>query len=207
MYFFQKDEAMHWFKRFMDVLVSLLALIILCPIFLLIAVLIKLTSKGQIFYRWKVVGLNYRFFTGYKFRTMISNADEVKATILHKNEMTGPVFKCNDDPRVTRVGSFLRKYSLDELPQLWSVLKGDMSLVGPHPPLQTEFEKFENWQKRKLSVKPGITCFWQIKGRHKIRNFNNWVKMDLYYIDNWSLWLDFKILIKTVIVVFKGTGV
>jgi len=201
-----KKEWQLFVKRTGDILLSSVALFILSPILLLIALLIKLTSQGPVFYRWKVVGLNKKPFTGYKFRTMVENADEIKKKLLAKNEMNGPVFKIKDDPRVTRIGRFLRKYSLDELPQLWSVLKGDMSMVGPHPPLQTELYRFEDWHRRKLSVKPGITCLWQINGRSNIRDFDKWVKMDLEYIDNWSLWLDFKILLKTIPAVLLGRG-
>ena len=137
---------------------------------------------------------------------MVKNADEIKKKLLEENEMTGPVFKMTNDPRILPIGRFLRKYSLDELPQLFSVLKGDLSLVGPRPPLEYEFKEFELWQRRKLSVKPGLTCLWQVSGRSDISNFNDWVKLDLQYIDNWSLLLDFKILLKTIPVVFLGKG-
>jgi lipopolysaccharide/colanic/teichoic acid biosynthesis glycosyltransferase len=137
---------------------------------------------------------------------MVVNADEMKEKLMHLNEMKGVVFKIKNDPRITKVGKFLRKYSLDELPQLWSVLKGDMSLVGPRQALPKELVKYESWHRRKLSIKPGLTCLWQADGRNKINDFNEWVRMDLQYIDNWSLWLDFKILLKTVWVVLKGTG-
>src|SRR5207244_11951927 len=139
-----------------------------------------------------------RFFTGYKFRTMVPNAETLQADLAHRNEMRGPVFKMRDDPRVTRVGRILRRYSLDELPQLWSVLKGDMSLVGPRPPLQTEWARFSEWQRRKLSVTPGITCLWQIRGRNTICDFDEWVRLDIEYIEKWSLWLDLQILARTV---------
>jgi len=137
---------------------------------------------------------------------MAANADETKPQLATLNEMRGPVFKMGNDPRITRLGRFLRKYSIDELPQLWSVLKGDMSLVGPRPAGPHEWEKYEPWQRRKLSVTPGITCLWQVSGRNKINDFNEWVKLDLEYIDNWSLWLDLKILLRTVVVVLRGTG-
>lgn len=143
---------------------------------------------------------------GYKFRSMVRDADELKPTLEPYNEMNGPAFKMQKDPRVTPIGRFLRKYSLDELPQLWSVLIGDMSLVGPRPPARSEFEQFEPWQRRKLSVKPGITCLWQINGRNQIRDFAEWARLDLEYIDNRSLWLDIKILVRTALVVLRGTG-
>jgi exopolysaccharide biosynthesis polyprenyl glycosylphosphotransferase len=193
-------------KRFVDIVSSLTLLVIFFPLMVIIAILIKITSRGPVFYRWQVVGLNKKRFTGYKFRTMVQNADELKKQLLDRNEMNGVVFKIKKDPRVTLIGHFLRKFSLDELPQLWSVLRGDMSLVGPRPPLVSELEQFESWHRRKLSVKPGMTCLWQISGRSKIRDFNDWVRLDLEYIDNWSLWLDFKILLKTIPVVLLGRG-
>jgi exopolysaccharide biosynthesis polyprenyl glycosylphosphotransferase len=196
-----------FFKRCIDVAGSLFGLTLLSPLFLVIAAAIKLTSPGPVFYRWKVVGLHKRSIVSYKFRTMVQNADELKKSLMAQNEMDGCVFKMKDDPRVTRLGKFLRKYSLDELPQLWSVLKGDLSLVGPRPPLQSETAGFEDWHWRKLSVKPGLTCLWQINGRNAINNFDHWVKLDLQYIDNWSLWLDVKILLKTIPAVLRGSGV
>jgi len=164
------------------------------------------TSAGPAFYQWRVVGFNKRPFKSWKFRTMLENADELKSKLWDKNEMQGPVFKMRDDPRITRVGRILRRFSLDELPQLYSVLKGDMSLVGPRPPLIGEVNRFESWQRRKLSLKPGLTCLWQVSGRNEIRDFNDWAKLDLEYIDNWSLWLDLKIFFKTVYVVLSGSG-
>jgi len=193
-------------KRALDVLVSALFLLLLSPLFLILGLLVKLTSRGPIIYRWKVVGRNGRPFVGYKFRSMVANADELKAKLEDRNEMTGPVFKLVNDPRITRVGSWMRRYSLDELPQLYSVLKGDMSLVGPRPPLVTEYARFNEYQKQKLAVKPGITCLWQISGRNELSDFDDWVGLDLSYIRRWSLWLDFKILLKTLTVVFSGSG-
>jgi exopolysaccharide biosynthesis polyprenyl glycosylphosphotransferase len=196
-----------FFKRILDILISLILLILISPILALISLAIKITTpKLPVFYPWQVVGQNGVEFTGYKFTTMFPDADLRREELNGKNEMTGPVFKIKDDPRVTTLGKFLRKFSLNELPQLWSVLKGDMSLVGPRPAFRHELERYEFWHKRKLSIKPGITCFWQIRGRNKISKFDDWVKMDLEYIDNWSLWLDFKILFRTVWVVFRGTG-
>jgi len=201
------DSDALFFKRLLDILVSAMLLVVLSPLFLLIAAVIKITDrKSDVFYRWKVVGRNGVRFTGYKFTTMYSDADERRKELLDKNEMTGPVFKIKDDPRVTPVGRILRKFSLNELPQLWSVLKGDMSLVGPRPAFPHELEGYGFWHKRKLSIRPGITCLWQVRGRNKISNFDDWVKMDLEYIDNWSLWLDFKILVRTAWAVVAGTG-
>jgi len=193
-------------KRWADLFVAGCGLFILSPLFLLIAFLVKTTSKGPIFYPWNVIGRGGRPFRGYKFRTMLQNADDLKAQLLHQNEMNGPVFKMKNDPRITPVGKVLRKYSIDELPQLWSVLKGDMSLVGPRPAGPHEWDKYEPWQRRRLSLTPGITCLWQVNGRNRISDFDEWVKLDLYYIDNWSLWLDIKILCRTVLVVLRGTG-
>jgi exopolysaccharide biosynthesis polyprenyl glycosylphosphotransferase len=200
------NEVALLLKRLIDILVSAVLLIVLWPLFLVIAVLIRLTSEGPVFYRWKVVGQNNRDFVGYKFRTMVDNADELKASLLAQNEMKGPAFKMKNDPRVTRIGRWLRKYSLDELPQLVSVLKGDMSLVGPRPPNRNELERFEFWQRRKISFRPGMTCLWQVNGRNRIRDFEHWCKLDLDYIDNWSLLLDLKILIRTTWVVIRGSG-
>ena len=170
-------------------------------------VMIKISSEGDIFYVWNVIGKNGKPFIGYKFRTMVENADQIKKDLILSNEMTGPVFKMKSDPRITEFGKLLRKYSIDEIPQLWSVLKGDMSLVGPRPAGPEEWTHYKKWQKRKLSVIPGMTCLWQVNGRNEIHNFDDWVKMDLEYIDNWSHWLDIKVLLKTIPAVFKGTGV
>jgi exopolysaccharide biosynthesis polyprenyl glycosylphosphotransferase len=193
-------------KRAMDIAFSGIMLLLLMPLLTVLAILIKLDDGGPIFYRWKVAGEAKRKFTGYKFRTMVVNADAIKEKLMDQNEMTGVVFKMKDDPRITRIGRFLRKYSLDELPQLWSVFKGDMSIVGPRPPLEGELMRFESWQRRKLSVKPGLTCLWQVSGRSTITDFDEWVRLDLAYIDNWSLWLDFKILMKTIPAVLSGRG-
>ncbi len=193
-------------KRLLDIVISALLLVLLSPLFLVIALAIKLTSPGPVFYEWRVMGLNKQPFTSWKFRTMVPNADRLKEQLLAYNEMKGPVFKMKDDPRVTPIGRILRKFSLDELPQLYSVLKGDMSLVGPRPPLVTEVYRFENWQRRKLSIRPGLTCLWQVNGRSEITDFDEWARLDLEYIDHWSLALDFKILLKTIPVVLLGRG-
>ncbi len=194
-------------KRLMDVAVSGFLLLALSPLFLIVVLLIKATSKGPVLYRWDVVGLNKRPFRSWKFRTMIANADLMKDALMDRNEMQGPAFKIRDDPRITKIGKFLRKYSLDELPQLWSVFKGDMSLVGPRPSYSDELARFDSWQRRKLSVKPGLTCLWQVQGRNRIVDFDTWVRLDLEYIESWSLGLDLKILLKTIPAVFKGTGI
>jgi len=193
-------------KRFLDIVTSVLSLVLLAPVFVVLGVMVKLTSLGPVFYRWKVVGKNGSPFTGYKFRSMVMDADELKAKLKDQNEMTGPVFKIAKDPRITPVGAWMRRYSLDELPQLYSVLKGDMSLVGPRPPLVTEYEQFTKYQKQKLAVKPGITCLWQVSGRNDINDFDQWVRLDLEYIRNWSLHQDLQILLRTVGAVFSGSG-
>ena len=193
-------------KRSFDLVGASLVLFILSPVFLIVGLLVKLTSPGPVFYPWNVIGRGGRPFRGFKFRTMVQNADELKTQLLRENEMNGPVFKMKNDPRITPVGRILRKYSIDELPQLWSVLRGDMSLVGPRPAFAAEYEKYEEWQRRRLSVTPGITCLWQVNGRNQIKDFDEWVRLDLEYIDHWSLWLDMRILFQTAIVVLRGTG-
>jgi exopolysaccharide biosynthesis polyprenyl glycosylphosphotransferase len=201
------DEDILFVKRLIDIVVSATLLILLTPLCLLIALAIKLTTPTlAVFYPWQVIGLNGRPFTGYKFTTMVADADDRKSTLMSRNEMQGPVFKIKGDPRITPLGHFLRKYSLNELPQLWSVLKGDMSLVGPRPAFRHELERYELWHKRKLTFKPGITCLWQVSGRNRITNFDEWVRLDLEYIDRWSLWLDLKILGRTVWAVVSGSG-
>ena len=193
-------------KRALDMLFSAFLLLLTAPLVLVLGLLVKLTSPGPVFYRWKVVGQNGRPFVGYKIRSMVVNADELKPQLERRNEMTGPVFKIAGDPRITAVGSWMRRYSLDELPQLYSVVKGDMSLVGPRPPLHSEYERFTEYQKQKLAVKPGITCLWQIGGRNEVHDFNEWVRLDLEYIRRWSLWLDVQILLKTLGAVWSGSG-
>jgi len=193
-------------KRLIDVLGAGVGLVLLAPILGVIALLVLIDSGRPVFYPWRVVGRGGRYFTGYKFRTMVPNAEVLQRDLAAHNLMSGPVFKMAADPRVTRIGRVLRRYSLDELPQLWSVLKGDMSLVGPRPPLQSEWIQFEPWQRRKLAVTPGITCLWQVSGRADIRNFDEWVRLDLRYIDEWSLLLDGEILLKTVAAVFGRRG-
>jgi exopolysaccharide biosynthesis polyprenyl glycosylphosphotransferase len=194
-------------KQLMDSVGSFLLLVSFSWLFALIALLIKWTSPGPVFFRQQRSGLNGRPFTLYKFRTMVTNAEQLKHELAAMNEMTGPVFKVSNDPRVTPIGKWLRKFSLDELPQLYNVLRGEMSLVGPRPLPVDEVKRFYDLaHRRRLSVKPGLTCLWQISGRNKISDFKEWVRLDLEYIDNWSLWLDLKILLQTVPVVLAGEG-
>jgi exopolysaccharide biosynthesis polyprenyl glycosylphosphotransferase len=195
-------------KHVIDFTGALLLLILTAPVlFLPIAIFIKLTSPGPVFFRQQRSGQNGAPFTLYKFRTMVTNAEQLKDELASMNEMTGPVFKVTNDPRVTSFGKFLRKWSLDELPQLFNVLRGEMSLVGPRPLPVDEVKRFNDLShRRRLSVKPGLTCLWQIKGRNQISDFKDWVRLDLEYIDNWSLWLDIKILLLTLPAVLRGTG-
>jgi exopolysaccharide biosynthesis polyprenyl glycosylphosphotransferase len=192
-------------KRVIDLVGAIVGIVILSPFALLIAALIRFESRGPVLFVQKRCSMNGRIFPMLKFRTMVENAEDLKHELLPKNEQDGPVFKMKTDPRVTRFGRFLRKSSLDELPQLVNVLLGHMSLVGPRPPIPSEVEKYEPWQRRRLSMRPGLTCIWQISGRNEV-GFEKWMAMDLEYIDNWSLWLDFKILLKTIPVVLSGRG-
>lgn len=169
-------------------------------------ILIKLDSPGPVFFIQKRVGYNKRLFKAYKFRTMIKGAEKQQSKLEQLNEMSGPVFKIKNDPRITKIGRIMRKTSIDELPQLFNVLKGDMSLIGPRPLPVRDYERFEEeWHKRRFSIRPGLTCLWQINGRNGM-SFDKWVELDMEYIDNWSLLLDLKILIKTIPAVFKGSG-
>lgn len=192
-------------KSLMGYIISFVILIMISPVMLAIAVAIKLDDGGPIFFRQQRIGLYGRRFPCLKFRTMVTNAEELKARLMAHNEQEGPVFKIKKDPRVTRVGSFLRKTSLDELPQFINVLRGEMSVVGPRPPVPSEVKQYERWQRRRLSMKPGITCIWQVSGRNNIP-FDQWMKMDMQYIDTWSLKLDFMLFIKTIKVMITGDG-
>ena len=193
-------------KKIMDLSLSLFLVIILAPLLLGISIMIKLTSPGPIVFSQTRVGLRGRLFSLYKFRTMVVDAEMLKKQLESENEADGPVFKIKDDPRVTTIGKFLRKSGLDELPQLFNILKGEMSLIGPRPPLPEETKAYKRWQLRRLSVKPGLSCFWQIKPDRNSIKFEKWMEMDLAYIDNWSLRLDFIILLKTILTVFQRTG-
>jgi len=193
-------------KRALDTFVSTILLIVFSPLFLVVTILIKATSPGLILFIQKRVGLNKRIFSLYKFRTMVPDAEEQMKEIEYLNEVDGPVFKIRDDPRVTPVGNFLRKTSIDELPQLLNVLKGDMSLVGPRPLPVRDYSGFnKDWHRRRFSIRPGITCLWQVNGRSNI-SFEKWMELDMEYIDRWSLWLDIKILAKTAFAVLRMSG-
>ncbi len=192
-------------KETVDRLVAGIGLIAISPLLALTAIAVKMTSKGPALFKQTRLGQNGAPFGVYKFRTMCVDAESKKKTLQQKNEMSGPMFKIKADPRITPLGKILRKYSVDELPQLINVLKGEMSLVGPRPALPKEVAKFSPWQRRKLAVKPGLTCIWQVSGRNNI-DFEDWMKLDLEYIDNWSLWLDAKIIARTAPTVLKGTG-
>ncbi len=192
-------------KRIFDFVCVFLALILLSPVYLLIALAIKIDSRGPVFFTQRRVGKDGRLFRLYKFRSMVRNADSLKKTLAAQNEIDGPAFKMKNDPRVTRVGRFIRKTSLDELPQLWNVLRGDMSLVGPRPALPDEVAQWESWQYQRLSVEQGCTCIWQVSGRSNT-NFEEWMRMDLEYVQSWSLVLDFSLIARTLLVMFTGRG-
>jgi exopolysaccharide biosynthesis polyprenyl glycosylphosphotransferase len=206
---FQSGPPDSWqliMKRLIDFLGSLVLLLVLAPVFALVMLMIRLETEGSIFFAQERIGLNKRRFRMLKFRTMVDGADRLQPMFEQLNEVDGPVFKIKKDPRITRVGKFLRRFSLDELPQLVNVLLGDMSLVGPRPLPIRDVERIDvRWQKRRFSIKPGITCLWQVSGRSNI-GFNEWVRLDLDYIDRWSLGLDLLILLKTIPAVFKGPG-
>jgi len=194
-------------KRLLDYVGAAVLLVLSLPLFAIIAAAIKLTASGPVFFRQRRCGLNGRPFDMLKFRSMVCDAEARKAGLAGRNEMKGPVFKIHDDPRVTRVGRALRRHGLDELPQLWNVLRGEMSLVGPRPLPVDEVHRFDDdAHRRRLSVMPGLTCLWQVRGRNDIDEFEEWVRLDLEYIDHWSLWLDFKIILATIPAVLLGRG-
>ena len=198
------DEIRLLLKRITDFLLAAAALVLLSPLMLLIALLIRMTSRGPVIFRQQRCGLNGRRFTFYKFRSMCDNAEELKAALMHLNRKS-TAFKIPDDPRLTRIGGFLRKFSIDEWPQLWNVLKGDMSLVGPRPAVPEEVEAYQAWQRRLLRMRPGLTCLWALAGRDNL-DFDTWMKMDMQYIDTWSLELDWKIIVRTIPRVLTGRG-
>lgn len=199
----ERESKLYLFiKRSIDIICSLAGIIVLSPVFLIVAVLIKIEDpKGSIFFCQERNGQHPNTFKMYKFRSMVHNAEELLKDLMDRNEQTGPVFKINDDPRITKVGKFIRKTSIDELPQLFNVLKGDMSLVGPRPPIPHEVDQYNSYQMQRLAVKPGLTCIWQVSGRNNI-GFDEWVEMDIEYIKTRNLWLDIKLIFKTVGVLF-----
>lgn len=200
---FEDSNISKWYlilKRFIDIVGAIVGIIVLSPILIIVAILIKIEdSKGSIFFSQKRVGQNGKEFKIYKFRSMVHNAEELKENLLKQNERSGPMFKMKNDPRVTKVGKFIRKTSLDELPQLINVLKGEMSLVGPRPSLPKEVEQFKPWMLKRLSVKPGLTCYWQVYGRNNI-GFEDWMNLDIKYVEERSLIIDIKLIFKTVFV-------
>jgi exopolysaccharide biosynthesis polyprenyl glycosylphosphotransferase len=198
------DEIRLLLKRTTDLVIAAAALVLLLPFMILIALMIRMTSPGPAIFRQERCGLNGRRFTFYKFRSMCNNAEELKASLMHLNRKS-TAFKIPNDPRLTPVGRFLRKFSIDEWPQLWNVLKGEMSLVGPRPAVPEEVAMYQTWQRRRLRMRPGLTCLWALAGRDRL-DFDTWMKMDMQYIDNWSLELDIKILLRTIPRVLTGWG-
>jgi exopolysaccharide biosynthesis polyprenyl glycosylphosphotransferase len=199
------SELRLFFKRVFDVALSFASLVVLSPLLAAIAAMIRITSPGPVLFQQTRCGLGGRRFTLYKFRSMINNAEQLRAELHQLNELDGPVFKISEDPRITPVGRWLRRFSLDELPQLWNVFRGDMSFVGPRPAVPEEVEQYEDWQRRRLRMRPGLTCTWVLEGRSHV-DFNRWMQLDLKYIDNWSLWLDAKIFLRTIPIVLSGRG-
>jgi exopolysaccharide biosynthesis polyprenyl glycosylphosphotransferase len=202
----QKRLGYHFFKRAFDITASFFGMVILSPLFLVVAIAIRLESKGNPIFKQTRIGKDGKPFMFYKFRSMHKDAEYRRSELIELNERDGPVFKMTNDPRVTKVGKFIRKTSIDELPQLLNILKGDMTFVGPRPPLPNEVEQYSDFHFRRLEVKGGLTCYWQIKGRGEVILFNDWVNMDIKYIEERSLWVDFKILMKTFKIVFFGKG-
>jgi exopolysaccharide biosynthesis polyprenyl glycosylphosphotransferase len=200
-----ESDLLLFFKRVFDVVFAAASLVLLSPLMLTIAAAIRITSPGPVLFRQTRCGLGGRRFTLHKFRSMINNAEQLKAELHQLNELDGPVFKISQDPRITPVGRWLRRFSIDELPQLWNVLRGDMSFVGPRPAIPEEVEQYEPWQRRRLRMRPGLTCIWVLEGRNQL-DFNSWIQLDLAYIDTWSLWLDAKIVFRTIPIVISGRG-
>ena len=201
---YDKNKAYHIIKRIIDIFGSIVAIILFSPLFLILAIVIKLESKGNVLFMQKRVGKDGKLFNMYKFRSMVSDADAQKKYLKEKNEMSGPMFKIKDDPRVTKIGKFIRKTSIDELPQLFNILTGEMSFVGPRPNLPEEVSQFSDKYKLKLQAKPGLTCYWQVMGRNNI-GFEEWMELDLQYLENRSTWLDIKLIFKTIVLLF-GDG-
>lgn len=197
----EKTQTYYAIKRTMDVIGALCGIVFLSPILLITAILIKLESKGPVVFSQERVGLNGEIFKMYKFRSMVTNAEEILDKLKDKNEMSGPMFKIKDDPRITKIGKFIRKTSIDELPQLFNVLKGEMTLVGPRPSLPREVVHFTEYQKLRLLAKPGLTCYWQVSGRNNI-DFEEWMELDVKYVRERSTWIDIKLIFKTVGVLF-----
>ena len=200
-----ESELLLLLKRTADVVLAAFSLVLLFPLLVAIAAAIRITSPGNVLFRQTRCGLGGRKFTLYKFRSMVNNAEQLKAELHQLNERDGPAFKISDDPRITSVGRILRRFSLDELPQLWNILRGDMSFVGPRPAIPDEVGKYEPWQRRRLRMRPGLTCIWVLEGRSDV-DFQRWIQLDLAYIDNWSLWLDCKIFFRTIPIVITGKG-
>jgi exopolysaccharide biosynthesis polyprenyl glycosylphosphotransferase len=200
-----ESEALLFLKRVFDVLFASCSLVLLAPLMATIAAAIRVTSPGPVLFKQTRCGLGGRRFTLYKFRSMINNAEQLRAELHQLNELDGPVFKLRDDPRITTVGRWLRRFSIDELPQLWNVVRGDMSFVGPRPAIPAEVDQYEPWQRRRLRMRPGLTCTWVLEGRNHL-DFNRWIQLDLAYIDTWSLWLDAKIFFRTIPIVISGRG-
>lgn len=198
---FEKSKGYHIIKYIIDVLGASVGIIVLSPIFIITSIMIKIESRGPVFFNQERVGRNGKLFKMFKFRSMVTNAEELLDKLKDKNEMSGPMFKIKDDPRITKIGKFIRKTSIDELPQLFNVLMGDMSLVGPRPSLPKEVAKFNDYHKLRLLAKPGLTCYWQVMGRNKI-GFEEWMELDVKYIMERSIWLDIKLILKTFFVLF-----
>lgn len=201
---YDKKKSYHILKRIIDIFGSIVAIILFSPLFLILAIAIKLESKGNVFFKQKRVGKDGKLFNMYKFRSMVSDAEAQKIYLKDKNEMSGPMFKIKDDPRVTKIGKFIRKTSIDELAQLINIFTGEMSFVGPRPNLPEEVSQFSDRYKLKLQAKPGLTCYWQVMGRNNI-GFEEWMELDLQYLENRSTWLDIKLIFKTIILLF-GDG-
>ena len=200
-----ESELLLFFKRAFDVVLAAVSLALLSPLMLAVAAAIRITSPGPVLFQQTRCGLGGRRFTLYKFRSMINNAEQLRAELHELNDLDGAAFKLRNDPRITPVGRWLRRFSIDELPQLWNVLRGDMSFVGPRPAVPEEVDQYEPWQRRRLRMRPGLTCIWVLEGRNHL-DFNRWIQLDLTYIDTWSLWLDAKIFLRTIPIVISGRG-